>query len=429
MRKINYIDASKWYEDFNANNLSSKEKRHAELSKIRQILTEGRDTKTYLDFCEKGKILSTELNEPYWYLYFEVSHKEGLTKSTPSRSECLDIAVRLYMESTKAKYKGCSQQTASYILLLNQYTLNDPLGHAESIQQGIDYCYQNLPLTPKWHLELLRVQTVLQIAREDWVSAENSAFEYQQFGENHPPTQLQSALYLCEIAYKQCDVNKLELHISAAERVQYKNIRFWQRAIILHWRSILVRMRGDAGARLRIQQDIQSTMRGGQSLPPELATVQFYDAIENQDWQLPDSMLSPIKFETSGVYYRSLAALRFIYAYRRATTRSQSNIIIPFVMLRLNHTSSLQRVINVITASVTYIGKMQNVSLLWKIIYVLMFIPYIPIFIIFSPLARILTNPEHDLHKFIKGVLKDSASLPIFEERLKRLETDPHYIP
>lgn len=151
---INYVNLETWYINYEEMASKGTNQRQQQLGQIRQVLKEGRSSQIYLEYCEQGKKVSTSLNEPYWYLYFAVSHTEGRIATTKSRSERLKLATQLYVESNKSQYDGCPYRAHSYAILLDQYTLNDPVGYADLIQQGIEYCYQNFDLTPKLHHQL-----------------------------------------------------------------------------------------------------------------------------------------------------------------------------------------------------------------------------------------------------------------------------------
>ncbi len=95
-----------------------------------------------------GRALAARLDEPWWVLFYDVWRVIALLNYQHDFRDVLDLTVRCALEVRKPLYAGHPWKFAAYNNLISAYIGIDPAGHADRIQEALDYLDAELPPGP-----------------------------------------------------------------------------------------------------------------------------------------------------------------------------------------------------------------------------------------------------------------------------------------
>lgn len=216
---INYVDIYAWYNDYQQKAWETANEKKQELGNIRSSLSAGQNLSYYLTLCERGKTIATELNEPYWYLWFENERVSARTQFSKDLEQTLKDATALVVEANKPNYKGCPILVLPHLTLIETYMYFDKFGYTQQILDSIAYCINELPLNETVYLKLRRYQILMYIILEDWEKSRLLAETYHDEVQFQDSESVRALLYLCHITYKMRDYDAMKTYVESAGEI------------------------------------------------------------------------------------------------------------------------------------------------------------------------------------------------------------------
>jgi|GEM_PF-6708225 len=433
---VNYVEIYAWYADYHKKALETGNEEKQQLMNIKHMLRDVTADKAF-DLCETAKNLATRLNEPFWYFLFEVEvyrNQDDLRIDPKTR---LDNALKLFVEANKPRYKGCPIMVVPYMILIMAYRDYDLIGYSKEILDAIQYCLDNLPMNYPIHRNFLGDRTTTYIALEEWDKAKASCEDWIKNAGSHHYDSVWSALNMCHICYKTGDRERLAMSIDLA----LANIDDKHNPIVeftaLCWRGVLLtydKLSDSESVSLNTKID---TLYNRQDIVarPASAFAEFYYSLERKFIEEPriikGLMYSPIQRNDS----RAQMALCTYYRYQNSKGTAKYIEIFGYALDKLDSQSPLRKILISLKTPLGFsLGQHESanniaIRLIWSVILVPIILLYALPVVLTGIILRAFMNPEHDLKKYIQTLLKDSPSLPIFEERLNRIDNDENYIP
>jgi hypothetical protein len=93
----------------------------------------------------EGRRLAGLLREPWWMLYYDQQTVHALLHFKQDYRNVLDLAVANVLEVRKPSYGAFPRRLLIHGDLVSAYLGIDPAGHADSIQQALDYLDRESP--------------------------------------------------------------------------------------------------------------------------------------------------------------------------------------------------------------------------------------------------------------------------------------------
>jgi hypothetical protein len=318
---VTYTKLYHWYNEYQRRATDS---RCQEFGLLRsQLSQDNRTIEQLLTTSDRGRILAQQLNEPYWYVYFESQYCWDLLHNYRIK-EGLDRSVKLFVEIQKPKYHDCPFLIRCYENIVCAYVLYDPVGYATDIFEAADYAINNVIIDLTHHLRILRRCTETYIASEQWEEAKRSGEEYHLLSAKNTNTyhMIVSAIKLCHIAYKLSDDASLEFYVDVALGACTRTPDETLRATILQWQAVLAKQRHQIK-----EANILSEKSGNLASNPQIGcsddtlTANFY-------FSLFPSFLKKIVFEIDTIemtspYRKYTKLIREYYAYGHANIWSR----------------------------------------------------------------------------------------------------------
>ena len=97
-----------------------------------------------LGLLAEGRALAQQLDQPWWVLFFDHWRLQALMHFKYDYRAVRDLAIQATLEARKPQYAQLPQRLCLHEDLIFAYVGTDPEGHAEQIQQALDYMRQEV---------------------------------------------------------------------------------------------------------------------------------------------------------------------------------------------------------------------------------------------------------------------------------------------
>jgi hypothetical protein len=241
-----------------------------------------KDPDVMLGLLAEGRALSDQLNEPWWVLFFDHWRLQALLHFTYDYRQVLDLAVRATLEARQPKYVLMPQRLCLHEDLIFAYVGTDPAGHAERIEQALDYMQLEVgpDLECRYCVHNCCSEFALQRGRLD--EAEAACIRLLALTDAEPDRStaqhhaVDAYSDLCAVAFARGDWDALRgwatLGEETARRRRNKQLEL---AEFLAWRAFLERRWGHENLARRLCQAAISRLSHIKALPNE----NYHDAL------------------------------------------------------------------------------------------------------------------------------------------------------
>ncbi len=199
----------------------------------------------------EGRRLAEALREPWWVLYYQQQEVHALLHFKQDYRTVLDQAIANVLEVRKPAYAHFPRRLLIHGDLVSAYLGIDPAGHADAIQQALDYLDREAPPEGDERYLLLggQRQFAIDLGRFDDAdqfscrSLELAAGDSDRRRAEHFLVFCYSAM--AEVAWKRGDRNALEEAILSGEELARRVGHQVELSGFHMWRAWLLRLGGD----------------------------------------------------------------------------------------------------------------------------------------------------------------------------------------
>ncbi|HEX9998582.1 MAG TPA: hypothetical protein VGB45_15690 [Abditibacterium sp.] len=225
-----------------------------------------------LALYEIGRDLATQLQEPWWELFYEHWAIEVLLYGLQKPKIALDRVVRAVVEARKPQYDAFPQRTDLHLNLIGAYMGIDPIGYEAKLREAFahikiecDYAVEKQAYHAQlwgYFLEMTRSESAVEAAWDYLALAEAANSEHFQWDALH-------LLCLCLFRFD-LETAHLELEelASFGEEVARRESQNRGVAAFLMWRALAARWNGDETGAARWYRRAWETQK--RSAPPQI---------------------------------------------------------------------------------------------------------------------------------------------------------------
>ncbi len=239
------------------------------------------DPELNLATLNEGRALASQLNEPWWILFFDHWRLQNLLNYQRDFREVVEIAVTATLEARKPIYAHFPQRICLHEDLITAYLGIDPLGYSNVITEAMDYMKAEVPDDVECRFCAESCRAEFALVCNDLDGAEKSArrtlkmadeCETQSTSDHHGAA---ACGYLCTVSYRRQDWESLREWSDMGEELNRKRDEDLGLATQLIWKAILTRIHGDEDQAKRIRHRAISRVKRARSTPG----ADYYDAL------------------------------------------------------------------------------------------------------------------------------------------------------
>lgn len=433
--KPQFTDTLTWYQEYKQRAIENNDEAKHQFCMFWRQAESSRNLLELEKVAIDGMELAQQLNEPYWFLLFKLSHTQIVIKNK-TESEVIDITTRFFVEANKNEYKGCPLMIEVHHLFIKVH-FNYDAGYYPEILDGIDYCLTHLSYTQDNYVDLLHIKMLVYIFLEDWHKAKEVCKAYQIHCQHRLYNLIWCELQLCLISYKLRDIKSLEIHILTTQRYleNYRNNTF--RCMFLYWRCVFIGTNRENKDEIMALATEAELLMKSDSMIFSVNTIKpfFYYIIEHKQFSKIDSFYNNMTLDVDGKDRLSWVALCYIYLYKHQPFINYHITNITFLTKKFNNNSIIRMIVFIPFAPLLIFGYLRNtlsnsiLRLFAGIMLLLFLLVYaIPLLIISLTIATFI-SPERKTREKLSELIAWSRAGNIIYNRLQKIDADTGYVP
>ncbi|MFO0863297.1 MAG: hypothetical protein U0744_01315 [Gemmataceae bacterium] len=202
----------------------------------------------YVAELRAAKQMAQQMDEPFWALYYQAFHLEGLVHYQRDFREALDLAAQCALAVQKPMFANWPGRFLVYNTMLYAYVFVDAWGYEDSIRKFIAYMDREVPSTPNHdRLVFLLRKTDFAMECDRWDEAREMSYNHMPIAEalGEPGYMYAIVSDLFRIEYERGNWDDMIAFPEVLENLNRDTTHPNYLAESLAWRAVMARQRGN----------------------------------------------------------------------------------------------------------------------------------------------------------------------------------------